>query len=113
MVWKKTGVALGAFPTGSMREVHVEGTSILLAHVGEGVYGLQSTCPHAGGILANGTLAGPRLTCPEHSAAYDVTTGAVVADPDGIEPPQGGVDPPMRYATRTMNGMIEVDVPEP
>jgi nitrite reductase/ring-hydroxylating ferredoxin subunit len=110
MTWRKTGVALSAFPAGTMREVNLDGTSVLLVRLAEEVYGLAAVCSHEGGILLDGTLADRRLTCPVHGAVFDAGTGAVLADPDGIEPPEGRIDPLARYATRVLDDMIEVDL---
>ena len=85
--------------------------SVLLARLGSAVFATESICPHIGGLLADGALAGPRLSCPEHGAVFDVTTGKVIADPFGVEPPEGGVDPLTTYPTRVVGGMIEVDLP--
>ena len=112
MTWRSTGVAFGAFPAGSMREVHVDGTPILLVRVAERVHALDAICPHEGGILADGTLEGDALACPVHGATFDVRDGSVVADPDGIKPPQGGVGPVGRYPIRVLEDMIEVDLAE-
>jgi len=104
---------VGAFPAGSVREIHLDGTPVLVVRVAEEIHALEAICPHAGGILADGTLSGDRLTCPEHSAGFDVRTGHVLSDPDGIEPPQGAIEPIARYRTRVSDEMIEVDVPGP
>jgi len=96
---------------GGMLEVMVETTPILLARVGPVVFAIDAVCPHLGGLLAEGTLAGRRLTCPLHTAVFDVGSGAVLADPFGLEPPEGGVAPVESYATRTEAGMVEVDLP--
>ena len=111
MAWRKTGVAVDAFPAGSKQEVHLEGTSVLLVRLGETVRATAAICTHEGGILADGMLEGQRLTCPVHSAVFDVTTGAVLSDPDGIEPPQGAIPPIASYLTRVVEGMVEVDLP--
>jgi apoptosis-inducing factor 3 len=111
VAWKSTGIALGAFPAGSLREVHLDGTAVLVVRVAEQIHALEAICPHAGGILADGTLRGDRLTCPGHSGAFDVRDGHVMSDPDGIEPPQGAIEGLARYRTRISEEMIEVDVP--
>ncbi|MCI4339926.1 MAG: Rieske 2Fe-2S domain-containing protein [Thermoplasmata archaeon] len=108
MAWKATGVAVGAFPPGSMREVHLGATSVLLVRIAEAVRAVAAVCPHEGGILADGTLSGSRIVCPVHAATFDALTGRVLADPDGIEPPQGGVTPLEVYPTRLVDGFIEV-----
>jgi apoptosis-inducing factor 3 len=111
--WKSTGIALGAFPAGSLREVHLDGTPVLVVRIAERVHAMEAICPHAGGILADGGLDGNRLTCSEHAAAFDVRDGRVLADPDGIEPPQGALEPVAHYRTRISDEMIEIDVPGP
>jgi nitrite reductase/ring-hydroxylating ferredoxin subunit len=105
-------VALGAFPAGMLREVHLEGTPVLLARVAERVHALGAVCTHAGGILADGTLTATRLTCPIHRAAFNVVDGQVLADPGGIEPPRGRIPALPRYPTRVVDGMIEVELPD-
>ncbi|MGP8135348.1 MAG: Rieske (2Fe-2S) protein, partial [Thermoplasmata archaeon] len=88
------------------------GRAILLAPVDGGVYAIEATCPHLGGSLAEGTLNGRHLTCPLHEATFDVSTGAVVTDPFGVVPPEGGVTPVPCFPTRVRDGMIDVDLPD-
>ena len=110
MPWLKTGMAVDGIPKGSMREVHLEGTPVLLVRLSESVRALAPVCTHEGGILSDGQLSGGRLTCPEHQAAFDVLTGRVVADPDGVEPPIGRIDPLATFPTRVVDGLIEVQL---
>lgn len=110
MAWHKTGVALGALPSGTMREVDLAGTPVLLVRASADVHAVAAICTHAGGILADGTLRDRRVTCPVHEAAFDVSTGTVLADPDATEPPEGRIEPLARYATRVVEGFIEVDL---
>ena len=111
MVWKQTGVALSSVGPGTSREVTLDGSTVLLVRLADRVYAVEGICPHQGGILADGTLDGSSLKCPEHGATFNVTTGEVLADPDGIVPPQGGVDPLRHYPTRVQDGLIDVDIP--
>jgi len=85
--------------------------SVLLLHAEGAVRATEAICPHIGGLLADGTLAGSRLTCPEHGAIFDVRNGKVVADPFGVEPPEGAVEAIATYPVRVVAEMIEVDVP--
>jgi nitrite reductase/ring-hydroxylating ferredoxin subunit len=112
MAWLPTGVAFGAFPPGSMREVHLAETSVLLVRISESVRATEAICPHEGGILADGSLSGSRVVCPVHGATFDALTGRVLADPDGVEPPQGAVEPLRTYPTRVVDGLIEVSLPD-
>ena len=110
MPWSKTGVALGTLPPGTMREVNLDGTSVLLVRLGPEVHAVAGICTHEGGILADGSLAGARITCPVHGAVFDARSGTVLADPDGVEPPTGVARPIQRYATRVADGMVEVEL---
>jgi nitrite reductase/ring-hydroxylating ferredoxin subunit len=111
MTWKPTGIAAATLRPGAMREVMVGTTSIVVARVGPLVFSADAVCPHLGGLLSDGTLAGRRLTCPVHGATFDVGTGQVITDPFGVEPPEGAVAPVSTYPTRVENGMVEVDLP--
>jgi len=111
MTWKSTGIEASTLLPGAMQEVMVGSTPVLLARVGPLVFAVDPVCPHLGGLLAEGTLAGRRLTCPLHTAVFDVGNGAVLADPFGLEPPEGGVGPVGSYPTRTEAGVVEVDLP--
>ncbi len=61
--------------------VEVGGESIAVFKVGGGYYAIENTCPHAGGPLAEGTLAGDVVTCPWHGSRFSVKTGAVLGPP--------------------------------
>jgi nitrite reductase/ring-hydroxylating ferredoxin subunit len=111
MTWRTTGVDESTLLAGSPREVMVGSTSVLLIRLPGGIRAVDAVCPHLGGLLADGTLTGARLACPEHGATFDVTSGSVVVDPFGIEPPEGGVAPIGAYPTRLAAGRIEVDLP--
>ena len=111
MTWRPTGIELASFSEGSSKEVMVGTTAVLLVRSGGAVFAVDAVCPHLGGLLADGFLDGARLTCPEHAAVFDVRSGVVLADPFGIEPPDGGVGPLSVYPTRVESGRVEVDVP--
>jgi len=112
MTWRSTGVAAATIADGALREVVLDGRSVALARSGTEVFAVDGVCPHLGGALAEGTLSGRRLTCPLHEATFDVTNGAVVTDPFGLVPPEGGVEPVRSYPTREQDGMVEVDLPD-
>jgi apoptosis-inducing factor 3 len=111
MAWKSTGVAESTLARGTLREVNAGGSALLLVRLAETVHALDPYCPHAGGVLAEGTLDGVRLECPVHAAVFDASDGQVIADPFGISPPSGGVDALTRYPVRIAAGMVEVDLP--
>ena len=48
---------------------------VALYNVDGTFYALDGICPHQGGPLGKGTLAGCIVTCPWHGFQFDVTTG--------------------------------------
>lgn len=55
---------------------HVAGGRIIALFNVEGrFYALDGICPHQGGPLGKGALAGCIVTCPWHGFQFDVTTG--------------------------------------
>lgn len=61
--------------------VQAAGQSIAIFKLGESYWAIENTCPHAGGPLAEGTLAGEVVTCPWHGSRFNVKTGAVLSPP--------------------------------
>ncbi len=67
--------------SGQARLIEVKGKQIALFNVDGQFFGLDNTCTHRGGPLAEGELSGHELTCPLHGATFDVRTGDVVGPP--------------------------------
>ncbi len=105
-------MAAGELKEGELRGTAVGATPVVLVLAAGGVRALAGACPHIGGDLADGTLELGKLTCPLHGAVFDVLTGAVRADPFGVVPPEGGVEPVPVYGVRVVDGTVEVDLPE-
>ena len=67
---------------GSLKQIELEdGAQVCLANVGGTFYAINGECSHMGGPLGEGELDGTTLTCPWHSAEYDVTTGKMLSPP--------------------------------
>ncbi len=111
MTWVKTGVAFATLTDSRPQELVVDGRTLLLVRSSGRLHAVDGICPHLGGLLAEGTVEGDRLTCPLHGAVFSVASGTVLADPFGLEPPEGGVDPLRTFPTRVEAGMVEVDLP--
>jgi pyruvate oxidase len=60
---------------GSLKEVVVAGTVLVLTRIGSRYGALNNQCPHAGGPLAQGSLENGLLVCPWHGREYDPLTG--------------------------------------
>jgi nitrite reductase/ring-hydroxylating ferredoxin subunit len=64
-----------------MKKVTLEGITVLIANVNGNYFAVGSECTHFGGDLSEGVLKGNIVTCPNHQARFDVTTGKVVSPP--------------------------------
>jgi nitrite reductase/ring-hydroxylating ferredoxin subunit len=87
---------------GKGRLVEAGTVSLAVFNGGAGrFYAVSALCPHEDGPLADGWLEGETVVCPWHGFDFDLSNGECrVADDLSI-----GV-----YATRVVNGMVEVDV---
>lgn len=78
----------------------VAGREILLCNIGGDFYAVENRCSHLGKPLAGGRLIGTTLTCPFHSAPFDVRDGTAKGFP---------ASRPIRcFATRVRGEVIEV-----
>ena len=111
MVGEDTGVSASKVLPGELAGAVVEGVPIVLVNFGESIRALQGECPHLGASLAEGTLVDRRLTCLLHDAAFDAGTGAVLADPFGIESPAGEVPAARTDPVRIDGDRVGVDLP--
>lgn len=68
-------------PEGQRKLVQVNDLSIGIFHHQGEWYALRNHCLHRGGPVATGELRGETLTCPWHGYQYDLTSGALLADP--------------------------------
>jgi nitrite reductase [NAD(P)H] small subunit len=57
------------------RSVDVGGHRIAVFRTAEGFRAIDHACPHAGGPLADGIVAGGCVTCPLHNLRIDLSTG--------------------------------------
>jgi nitrite reductase (NADH) small subunit len=62
-------------PLGQAREFVAGERLVALFHIADGYYALDGLCPHQGGPLGKGSLAGPVVTCPWHGWQFDVRSG--------------------------------------
>ena len=66
---------------GKTKKVQLEGKEVLIANVDDNYYAIAIRCTHRNGDLSQGSLEGKVVTCPNHGAKFDVTTGKVVSGP--------------------------------
>ena len=68
---------LDDLPVGLGRGFDVGGRRIAVFRTRTGrVFAVDAVCPHKGGPLADGMLAGDQVVCPYHAFRYDGGTGA-------------------------------------
>jgi len=80
----------------------VGGSTIAIFNVDGKFYAIDEYCPHQGGPLHEGIRANLSITCPWHSATFNIETGAGICGPCG--------DGVRRYDTRVTDGDLEIDV---
>ncbi len=99
-----TAVALidvDSVPPGASAEVVAEGKIFAVFNVHGTFYVIDGICPHAGGPLGKGELAGCILTCPWHGWQFDVRSGQHQLSRSVVQP---------RFAVRVENGEILVNL---
>ncbi len=69
-------------PPGSGAPFTVADKDVAVFNVDGTICVIADTCPHAGGSLGMGKLAGGIVTCPVHGMKFDVTTGCFAGTSD-------------------------------
>lgn len=82
--------------------VRVGSIDVGLYLVGERVYAMEDTCPHAGFPLSRGDLEGCVITCQAHGWPFDVRTGFDPENADGFPIPC--------FAVSVEDGMVHIDL---
>src|SRR4051794_3219716 len=62
-------------PSGSVAVVEVRDRFLAVFHVGPDWYCIDNACPHRGGSLASGEVAGDTVICPWHAWPFSLKTG--------------------------------------
>lgn len=75
------GIALADLPDGSKLVGHRDGEPVLLVRRGPEIFAVAAACPHYGGPLAEGLVAGDTVRCPWHHACFDLRTGEALRAP--------------------------------
>lgn len=96
------------FPENGLKEIELNGETLLLAKTADGIRALSGHCPHNGAPLKKGVRAGDKIICPWHKAAFSLGSGKCLAPPV--------IDDLQRYAVEVRDGLIHVQalpVPAP
>jgi nitrite reductase/ring-hydroxylating ferredoxin subunit len=68
---------LDELPPGAAKEVEHEGRVYAIYNVGGTLMVIDGICPHQGGPLAEGDVAGAIVTCPWHGWQFDLRSGTM------------------------------------
>jgi nitrite reductase (NADH) small subunit len=95
---------LSELPVGLGRAFRVGGHAVAVFRTRSGkIFAVANECPHKGGPLADGMLAGEQVVCPMHAFRYDAESGAC---------DQSGVCAVATYPVEvTAEGLVRVGVP--
>lgn len=94
--------AVDECPPGEVLELVADGRIVALFNVDGRFHALDGVCPHQGGPLGKGRLAGCTVTCPWHGWQYDVRTGQHLVSRSVLQP---------RFAVDVREGQIFVELP--
>ncbi len=86
------------------RAVTIGAREIAVFNLGDRFAALENRCPHQGGPLCDGILAGDAVVCPLHGWRVKVETGTV-------ERPVGQSPCVRTYPTRVENGVVQIALP--
>lgn len=68
-------------PIGTIKHVEFGGKELCIANVSGKFHVIGNRCGHENASLSRGRLNGTIVTCPMHSAKFDVVTGKKLSDP--------------------------------
>jgi len=92
---------IDACPAGSAVELVIGERIVALFHVGERFYAIDGVCPHQGGPLGKGHVAGCIVTCPWHGWQFDVASGRHLLNSTIVQ---------TRFPTRIQDATIWIDI---
>lgn len=93
---------LSELPLGRTKRVVVEGKTICLSHLTDGVFATDDTCSHERASLSMGWIVNDcQIECPRHGARFDIKSGDVRSLP--------AVQRISTYPVKVENGIIYVD----
>lgn len=85
-------------PLGARRLARAQGLDVALFRTADDqVHALLDCCPHKGGPLSQGLVAGQTVSCPLHNWRIDLASGQAAAPDEGCTP---------RFALRLQAGRV-------
>ena len=100
--WIRVGAAADIAP-GDYATVEVDGTFVAVFNIEGEFFAIDDVCTHDGGGLAGGELDDHQVICPRHGSRFCLRTGRALTPP--------AYEPVRTYATRVVDGIVEVASP--
>lgn len=88
------------------RAVVLAGRTIAIFNLGDRFLAADNECPHQGGPLCDGIVAGDSVICPLHAWRVQLETGTV-------ERPAAAATCVRTYPTRIEEGVVMLGLPDP
>jgi nitrite reductase (NADH) small subunit len=104
-VWTAVGVCED-IPAREGRVVHVGGAAIAVFNLGDRFLAVDDRCPHKGGPLSDGIVAGGAVVCPLHAWRINLESG-------DVERPCAAAPAVRTYTTKVEGGVVHVALTEP
>lgn len=95
---------VGDIPLREGRVARIGDRTIAVFNLGDRVLAVDNRCPHRGGPLADGIVAGETVVCPLHGWKVNLQSGAVAR-------PTDVASCVTVYPTRIDNGVVVIGVP--
>jgi nitrite reductase (NADH) small subunit len=92
-------------PAREGRAVRIGERDIALFNLGDRFLAVDNRCPHQGGPLCDGIVAGNAVVCPLHAWKVSLETGAV-------ERPSNVETSVQTFATRVEGGIVLIEMPD-
>ena len=98
----QTALRLAELTEATPAHVELDGVPVCLVRTGGTVRALHDVCSHQRWSLADGVVYGDGVECSLHGSTFDLTTGTPSSLP--------ATKPAPTFATRVVDGAVEVDV---
>ena len=98
--WIRVGLCTD-IPSREGRVVQFGDREIAVFNLGDRFTALDNRCPHKGGPLSDGIVAGTAVVCPLHAWRVNLDSG-------DVERPCAAASPVSTYATRVADGVVHV-----